>query len=48
MTYCMVADRNPGDVEGATRRFHEVELAHTTLSDPTYRAYYDYEIGINM
>ncbi|KAG7832814.1 hypothetical protein KL943_004755 [Ogataea angusta] len=34
-------DKNPDDVEGASRKFNEVKVAYDTLSDPQERAWYD-------
>ncbi|KAH3670748.1 hypothetical protein OGAPHI_001264 [Ogataea philodendri] len=34
-------DKNPDDIEGASRKFNEVKVAYDTLSDPQERAWYD-------
>ncbi|KAG7751396.1 hypothetical protein KL912_000529 [Ogataea haglerorum] len=34
-------DKNPDDVEAASRKFNEVKVAYDTLSDPQERAWYD-------
>ncbi|PWW79880.1 DnaJ-domain-containing protein [Tuber magnatum] len=38
-------DKNPGNVQNATKKFTEVKEAYEALSDPERRRKYDKEIG---